>query len=188
MTTVGVLLAAGGGTRFTGSTHKLLAPFNGRPLFRWALDHLLAAEFDEAIVVTGGVALPTTGLAVTVIDNPEWQAGQAGSLQRALAAAARGDAEFVVVGLADQPFVPSAAWRAVRDSPSPAPIVVATYQGVRGPAPVRLHHSIWPLLPTAGDEGARSLLRLRPDWVDEVACDGSSADIDTLEDLDQWTN
>jgi hypothetical protein len=31
-------------------------------------------------------------------------------------------------------------------------------------------------------------MRLHPDWIDEVACEGSAADIDTLEDLGSWTN
>ncbi len=93
-----------------------------------------------------------------------------------------------MVGLADQPFIPSSAWRASPHAESTAPIVVATYDGVRGPNPVRLHRSVWSQLPTDGDEGARALMRLHPEWVDELACEGSAADIDTLEDLGQWTN
>ena len=93
-----------------------------------------------------------------------------------------------MIGLADQPFIPPSAWRAVATATSSAPIVVATYGGRRGPNPVRLHRSIWPLLPLDGDEGARPLMRLHPQWIDEVACEGSPADIDTLEDLGKWTN
>jgi Uncharacterized MobA-related protein len=188
VTTSAVLLAAGGGTRFAGPTHKLLAMLNGRPVFRQALDHVLEAGFDRIIVVTGAAGLDILEPSVTVVDNPRWQQGQAGSLQLALAEAARHGDEFVVVGLADQPFIPSTAWRAIAAAESTAPIVVATYGGARGPSPVRLHRSAWPQLPTDGDEGARSLMRLHPEWVDELACEGSAADIDTLEDLGQWTN
>ena len=188
MTTTAVLLAAGGGSRFTGSTHKLLAKIGGVPVFRRALDHVKAAGFDHVIVVTGAVALDIDEPTVVTVHNPNWQHGQAGSLQLALSAAGDFDSDFVVVGLADQPFVPGSAWRAVADSASTAPIVVATYDGVRGPNPVRLQRSVWPHLPTDGDEGARPVMRLHPDWVDEVACKGSAADIDTLEDLGQWTN
>lgn len=183
-----VLLAAGGGSRFVGTTHKLLATLGGVPIFRRALHQATAAGFDHVIVVTGAVALDIAEPTVTAVHNPKWHRGQAGSLQLALSVAADLDSDFVVVGLADQPFVPASAWRAIAASTSTAPIVVATYDGVRGPNPVRLHRSVWPHLPTDGDEGARLLMRLHPDWVHEVACEGSAADIDTLEDLEQWTN
>src|SRR6185503_14055349 len=53
VTTTAVLLAAGGGSRFAGTTHKLLATIDGVPVFRRSLDHLLGAEFDRVVVVTG---------------------------------------------------------------------------------------------------------------------------------------
>jgi CTP:molybdopterin cytidylyltransferase MocA len=183
-----VLLAAGGGTRFLGSTHKLLANLDGVPVFRRSIDHVIASHLDHFVVVTGAVALDIVEPGVTTVHNPKWQQGQAGSLQLGLTAASAFDSDFAVVGLADQPFVPASAWRAVATSNSAAPIVVATYSGVRGPNPVRLHSSVWSHLPTDGDEGARPLMRLHPEWVDEVACEGSAADIDTLEDLGSWTN
>jgi molybdenum cofactor cytidylyltransferase len=188
VTTTAVLLAAGGGTRFVGPTHKLLAMLDGRPVFRHALDHVIEARLDDVVVVTGAAALDIDDDAVTVLHNPQWQDGQAGSLQIGLAEAGSRGSEFVVVGLADQPFIPSSTWRAIAEARSDAPIVVATYAGVRGPSPVRLHRSVWPQLPTEGDEGARPLIRLHPEWVDELSCEGSAADIDTLEDLGQWTN
>jgi CTP:molybdopterin cytidylyltransferase MocA len=188
VTTTAVLLAAGGGTRFSGPTHKLLALLDGEPVFRRSLDHVIAAGCDHVVVVTGAVDLGVADPAVTVVHNDGWQEGQAGSLQVGLAAAKALDSEFAVVGLADQPFIPASAWRAIATATSGARIVVATYNGARGPNPVRLHRSVWQQLPTTGDEGARPLMRLHPDWIDEVACEGSAADIDTLEDLGSWTN
>jgi molybdenum cofactor cytidylyltransferase len=188
VTTSAVLLAAGGGSRYAGPTHKLLALLDGVTVFRRSLDHALAAGFDHVVLVTGAADLDIDDPSVTTIHNARWEHGQAGSLQLGLAAAGAHDSEFVVVGLADQPFIPASAWRAIATSDSTAPIVVATYNGVRGPNPVRLHRSVWKHLPTDGDEGARPLMRLHPEWVDEVACEGSAADIDTLEDLGSWTN
>ena len=192
MSTAAVLLAAGGGTRFAGEQHKLRAAFRGRPLVSWAL--AAAAEavassgvLAELAVVTGaedlGGLIPP---GVTVIANPGWADGQATSLQAGLAWAAERGHDAAVIGLADQPLVPTSAWVAVAVAPDEAPIAVATYDGQRR-HPVRLHRSVWPLLPVTGDVGARELMGRRPDLVWEVACEGQPVDVDTVEDLHRWS-
>ncbi len=183
---VAALLAAGGGSRFEGPNHKLLADFDGRPIWLHALAHVLAADFDHVVVVTGAATLE---LPAHVIErhNVNWSDGQASSLRLAIEAARELGAETLTVGLADQPFVTSAAWQAVADAPATCRIAVAVYDGVAGPHPVRLAASVWPLLPQAGDAGARELLRAHPEWVCRVDCVGSGADIDTQEDLARWT-
>lgn len=186
MTTAAVVLAAGAGSRFVGPTHKLLAPFRGRPLVAWALETAVAAGLDATLVVTGAVDLG--GLVpkeATVVRNERWAEGQATSVAAAVAAAARAGHDAVVVGLGDQPLVPASAWRAVAAADG-VPIAVATYAGRRA-NPVRLAASVWPLLPETGDEGARALMRRQPDLVGEVACDGAGSDVDTTEDLRRWS-
>lgn len=180
MTTAAIVLAAGGGRRFGGDGHKLLAPFRGRPVIEWVLE--AADVLDELIVVTGAVDLPLPPGAREV-RNERWADGQATSLAAGIAAAT--DHEAVVVGLGDQPLVPAEAWRLVAAATA-TPIAVATYGGVRR-NPVRFAAEVWPLLPTEGDEGARSLLRSRADLVTEVACPGEPADMDTQEDLATWS-
>lgn len=191
MTTAAVVLAAGAGSRYAGPTHKLLAPFRGRPLVGWAVEHAVAAGLDETIVVEGAVPLDALVLAeVTRLRNEGWAEGQATSLGVALAHARKAGHDAVVVGLGDQPMIRPEAWRqvaaAVADEGRSAPIVVANYGGRPG-NPVGLHSSIWPELRLQGDEGARELMRRRPDLVGQLACEGSPADVDTLEDLEQWS-
>ena len=183
MTIAAVVLAAGGGSRFAGDTHKLLTEVRGRPLVLWAIGRAKEAALDETIVVSGAVELPVVS-GVTVVHNDRWAEGQATSLQAAVRYADLAGHEAIVVGVGDQPGVPTDAWRAV--AAVSAPLVVATYAGQRR-SPVRLAREIWPLLPADGDEGARVLMRERPDLVSEVACSGDPADVDTLEDLQRWS-
>jgi CTP:molybdopterin cytidylyltransferase MocA len=154
-----------------------------------ALLHAIAAAIGPVIVITGAapdvVPIDRSSGEVTVCHNPRWAEGQMTSLRAGLDAAAELGCRAVVVGLADQPFITPAAWRTV--AATDAPIAVATYDGRRG-NPVRLDSAVWALLPPDGDEGARSLMRVRPDLVREVPCSGSPADIDTEEDLRRWQN
>jgi len=187
--TVGVVLAAGSASRFSGSTHKLLALLRGRPIIELSLESALNAGFAHVIVVWGPVEFSFHDPRLTYVHNPNWPTGQATSLQAGIGAARTLGASCIVVGLGDQPFISPAAWRAVALSPSP--IAVATYRdptthsATRG-NPVRLAAETWDLLPEEGDFGARNLISSRPELVEEVPCSGSPTDIDTIEDLRQW--
>jgi len=187
-----VLLAAGAGSRFEGAGHKLSATIaesgtdRGSTVIERALASALESEVGPVVVVTGAVpdVVPQSFAArVATCHNPRWAQGQITSVRAGIDAARAMGAEAVVIGLADQPFIEPSAWRAVADTPGP--IVVATYDGRRA-NPVKLDTSVWDLLPTTGDEGARALMRIRPDLIREVACEGSPADIDTTEDLRRW--
>jgi len=192
MLRVAALLAAGSGSRFLGNDHKLLADLGGQPVWHHALRHVMAAGFDRVLLVTGAVdlALPADidRQHVVARHNPHWSEGQARSVQLAVAAAAEWGADAITIGLADQPYVSPQAWRAVAEAPAGCRIVIATYGGEAGPNPVRLAADVWPLLPTSGDAGARTIIREHPQWVCRVACVGSGTDIDTLEDLARWNH
>ena len=139
MTTAAVVLAAGEGSRFAGGTHKLLADFRGRPLWSWAVDAAVGAALDETYVVLGAVELALTG-DITIVRNPAWADGQAGSLSAGVAAAAAAGHDAVVVGLADQPLIGPDVWRAVAASTTtpirsrPSPATVALRCGSRPPS------------------------------------------------------
>ena len=185
MTVAAVVLAAGGGTRFAGPTHKLVAEFRGKPVVQWAVENAAAAQLDDLVVIMGAVDLRhLLPAGVTVLDNPRWHEGQATSLQTAVRHGWRGGYDAIVVGLGDQPLVPAATWQTIAHSGGA--LVSAVMDGHRSP-PMRIGKELWPLLPTAGDEGARALIRSRPDLLREIACPGHGLDIDTLEDLSSWS-
>lgn len=182
MTTLGVLLAAGAGSRFGGTVHKLLAPLGDRCVLRWSLDALVGAAFDESAIVVGAVDLSAEiPESLQVIENPDWQQGQATSLARAVAFARTRGHDVLVIGLADQPLVPASAWRAVA-APSASPIVTASFSGARRP-PVRLDREVWSRLPASGDAGARVLMQDHPELVTVVEVEGDAVDIDDEQDL-----
>ena len=180
MSVAAVVLAAGGSVRFRDGA-KLAAPFRGRPLVSWAVEAALEAALDETIVVTGATEFELPA-GVKEIGNDDWADGLASSLACAIDACNHHEA--IVVALGDMPFITPQAWRSL--ALSSAPIAVATYEGRRS-HPVRLAREVWPLLPRFGDEGAREMMRLRPDLVQEIACVGRPVDIDTVEDLNEWS-
>jgi CTP:molybdopterin cytidylyltransferase MocA len=187
-----VILAAGAGTRFNreGPTAdpgaKLLASVRGKRLIEWAMAPAIEAELDELIVVCGAADL--SGViteSATLLRNDDWALGQATSLRVALDWCARRGHLSAVIGLGDLPGLTAQAWRTVASARG-GPMVFATYYGTRG-HPVRLDAEIWSLLPISGEEGARSLANRRPELVTEVACEGTTVDIDTQEDLRRWS-
>lgn len=185
MTTAAVVLAAGGGSRYRGDTHKLLAPLRGRRVVDHVLDEVRAAGFDAVFVVVGAADLGSPP-GVALVRNERWAEGLATSLQAGIAAARAAGHDAVVVGLGDQPGVRREAWRLLAAATS-APVAVATYEpGGRG-HPVRLAAEVWDRLPSSGDAGARSLLDGRDVAVAEVPCPGSPEDVDTVEDLAAWS-
>ncbi len=193
MSNVAVILAAGAGSRFRGGHHKLTTEvtteLGSRPLVEHAIEHAVASGIGPVVVVTGAadIDLPARlAMLVTVVANPAWAEGQSGSIAVGIDAARRLGADHVVIGLGDQPGVTPEAWQAIASAPAEWPVVVASYDGRRGPHPVRLHRSVWPLLTISGDDGARTLMREHPELVYETPCAGTAADIDTLEDVQRW--
>jgi molybdenum cofactor cytidylyltransferase len=185
MIVAGIILAAGAGTRFDSTTHKLLAQIDDIPVVQHAIKNALEANIGQLVVVTGAVDLSSvlkTFPDVIEVKNDNWVAGQAVSIQCGLQALGL-DVERVVIGLGDQPGIEPATWRAIATDTHD--ITVATYEGQRG-NPVGLNRTMWAHLPIDGDEGARKLMKIHPELVQEVPSKGSFEDIDTVEDLRRW--
>ena len=182
----GLVLAAGSGSRF--GRPKALVDYRGRPLVLRAVEVLIAAGCAPVLTVLGAAAAEVR-VAVDLpgsVVNADWASGMASSLRCGLAALPA-SAPAVVITLADQPLVGSAAVvRLVSAWQAGAIAAVATYAG-RPRNPVLLIRDVWPdvAAASAGETGARAWLRAHPHLVTEVPCDGTGFpyDIDTPDDL-----
>ncbi|HZE05715.1 MAG TPA: nucleotidyltransferase family protein [Solirubrobacteraceae bacterium] len=178
----GLVLAAGGGTRF-GAGPKLLADLGGRPLLEWAVRAQCAVpELEHIVVVLGAhaeaiLAAVRFGRADVVVCE-QWESGQAASLRRGLAAVS--GAGKVIVTLGDAPLITPAVIRRFLDEP---PLTRATYGGRPGHPVVLGRAQMEALTSLSGDRGARDLLGGGP--VIEVGHLCSGRDVDTPEDLEE---
>lgn len=185
MAVAGLVLAAGGGTRF-GSAPKQLADFHGRPLLEWAVQAQCdVAELSRVMVVLGSHASEirervSFGRAETVV-CPEWESGQAWSLRCGVSAlSSAGDVSKVVVTLGDAPLLSSAVIRMFVSQP---PRARAVYGGRPGHPVVLGPEEIAALTSLDGDEGARGLLKGGLEVEVGHLCSGR--DVDTPEDLEE---
>jgi CTP:molybdopterin cytidylyltransferase MocA len=178
----GLILAAGGGTRF-GQRSKLLADLGGRLLLQWAVDAQCAVpELRRVVVVLGAHAEEIGrrvrfGRAETVVCD-DWASGQAASLRCGLAALP--DAGKVVVTLGDAPLITSAVIARFAGEP---PRTRATYGGRPGHPVVLGREEAAALMSLTGDRGARDLLR--GGAAIEVGHLCSGRDVDTPDDLEE---
>ena len=184
---VGVLLAAGAGTRF--GSQKLLARVNGSPIVATAARGL-APLVDSLIVVVGSeaesVSQALAGIDVgSVVANPRWADGLSTSLRLGVGSAAS-IADAVVIALGDQPSLDPGVVRMVvaRWRETGKPIVATRYRGVQG-HPVLLGRAVFgEVMSITGDVGARDLIRRDAARVAFLDVDADAPrDVDTPDDL-----
>lgn len=187
MRIVGVLLAAGAGTRFGGG--KLLAPLDGVAIGRRSCANLVAAVQSVIAVVRPGddalaAQLSEAGASVTICALAA--TGMGASLAHGVREARDTEAaDAVMVALADMPWIAPATYRSVRaELEKGAPVAIARYRGARA-HPVGFARQHFPaLMQLTGDAGARELIARARDirWVD-VDDPGAVRDVDTQQDL-----
>jgi len=190
-----LLLAAGRASRYRAAggaePTKLVAPYRGEPLVRWAVKAALASKARPVVVVTGHaraeVDAALAGLDVRFLHNPDYADGLSTSLRAGVAALP--EAEGAVVLLGDMPEASAAVVNALIASFEASPgalAAVALYGGRRG-NPVLLGRALFAeVARLSGDEGARGLLAgLAPERIAavEVTEAGVTKDVDTPEDF-----
>lgn len=182
----GLILAAGGGTRF-GPEPKLLAEVDGRPLLEYAIRAQSGVPKLERIVVVLGAHAErlldrVDFLRAEPVVCEDWREGQSASLRRGLEELR--DAERVIVTLGDEPLITSATIARFIAAPLGSQ---AVYDGRPGHPVVLGPEHLRALLSLRGDRGARDLLAGGP----KIELGGSGdigRDVDTTEDLERMRN
>jgi molybdenum cofactor cytidylyltransferase len=188
MAPVGILLAAGRGSRFdpSGERNKLLARLPGGEPVAVASARALLAVLPRVVAVVAqegelAQALRTCGCEVTVCADAA--RGMASSLVHAVRHSLPA-ADAWVVALGDMPFVRPATIRALTDAlGAGAGIAAPSSQGRRGNPVAFAKAHLADLLALEGDQGARRILAAQPVVQVEVADPGIFSDIDTPADL-----
>ena len=182
----GLLLAAGRSTRFDGD--KLVAPLHGRPVLSWSAS-ALAAEVDALYVVvppdSPARVAALAAVSPMLVIHAGRDAGMASSI-RAGIAALPGDAEAVVIALADQPGVLPSVVRRLCDRWRAGGVaaVAPRYRDGRGHPVLFGRETFGALSRLAGDVGARAVLDALGDELAIVSVDDRApADLDTPEAL-----
>lgn len=184
-----IILAAGLGSRF-GAGAKPLARFRDAPMLTHVLAAAQGSRARPIIVVTGhdhdAITAACVDHAVTVVHNPDYRSGLAGSLKAGMRALPE-DCDGALVLLADMPLVRAATLDALIAGARAAPELAAfvpVFEARRG-NPVLLMRKLLPQIEELeGDRGAGPLLRGRAD-IREIAVDdpGINLDADTPDAL-----
>ena len=184
---VGVLLAAGEGSRFGGG--KLLAPLaDGTPVgVRSA--RVLRGAVDRGIAVVRPADLELARLLAAegfeVAPFPRASDGMGASLAFGVAAAPGADGWLVA--LADMPFVKPGTVAGLAGRLREGAFIVAPFHRGRRGHPVGFAHPLLAeLVGLSGDEGARSVLAKHSSRIASLECDdpGIFLDVDALADID----
>ena len=180
-----VVLAAGKGSRFKGSTHKLEQSLGDLSVLGRTLRNAIESHLPVVVVTTqplaAGAARVIAARDVVVVPQPLAALGMGHSIAAGIAA--RADAPGWLLLPGDMPMVRPATLLAVAAALEHHPVAYAQYQGRRG-HPVGFAAELYSeLMMLSGDEGARRIVARYPAIGVDVDDPGVLLDLDTEADL-----
>ena len=185
-----IVLAAGKGSRFLGTDHKLAQGLDGATVLGTTLQHAIASHLPVVVVTTARLAdLARRSVAARdVIVVPEVGApgngGPGMGHSISVGVAARPDAAGWLILPADMPRVLPVTLQLVARQLAHHAVAYAQHKGRRG-HPVGFSPELYAeLAALSGDEGARRVIARYPAFGVEVDDAGALLDVDTLADLD----
>ena len=181
-----VVLAAGLGSRFGASEHKLAQPFGTSTVLATTLRHAIETQLPIVLVTTERLApLAARLLArrdIVVLPAADAARGMGASIATGVAERSGAPGWLVLPG--DMPLVQPASILAVAAALEQHVIAYAQHRGRRG-HPVGFSAELYSELVTlSGDEGARRIVARYPAHGQEVDDRGVLVDIDTPAELE----
>ena len=187
-----IILAAGESSRF--GAPKQLLQIRGKTLLRRMVEAAASAQCSPIVVVTGNVAgkirEELTGVAVSIVENENWQSGLGTSIRSGAQHLTRSDDDVgaIILLVCDQPFVDAqtikgliAVWEKSKKA-----IVASSYANTLG-VPTLFDRSCFDeLLKLPDDSGAKPIIVSNPDRVATFPFQNGAIDIDTMEDWNQF--
>lgn len=180
-----LILAAGAARRF--GAPKMLAMLDGAPVVRRTADAVVAAGFDDVVVVTGSqhaaIAAALAGLDCRVLETPDWAEGMAASIRTGCAVLA-GAGQGLFVFLGDMPLVPIALCQPLADLAEASGYAARPRVAGKPGHPVCFTlAALADLARLQGDDGAAPLLKHKPVAYLDATDSGALLDIDAPDDL-----
>ncbi len=180
-----VVLAAGKGSRFKGSTHKLEQSLGDLSVLGSTLRNAIESHLPVVVVTTQALAATASQVVATrdVVVVPQALAALGMGHSIAAGIAARADAPGWLLLPGDMPMVRPATLLAVAAALEHHPVAYAQYHGRRG-HPVGFAAELYSeLMMLSGDEGARRIVARYPAIGVDVDDPGVLLDLDTEADL-----
>jgi molybdenum cofactor cytidylyltransferase len=180
-----VVLAAGKGSRFKGSAHKLEQSLGGQSVLGSTLRNAIQSHLPVVVVTTEALSAAAARLVAArdVIVVPH--AGAAFGMGHSIAAgvAARADSPGWLLLPADMPLVRPDTLLAVAAALEHHAVAYAQHQGRRGHPAGFSAEMYSELMMLSGDEGARRIVARYPAIGVDVDDPGVLVDVDTEADL-----